>query len=91
MALTAITLAIQSAWLCAMVIDAIWTGILKRPDFLGDMSEIEISREIDNGRFWGNIELYTLIFILLGIIALYRIFSLVRCIRGSLSRSGTCR
>jgi hypothetical protein len=67
----------------SMVVKGLWTGVLEREDYLGATGDVRIVRITDPDWYWENIEFYTFVFVVLGLIATAIIWSLLKLLRYS--------
>jgi hypothetical protein len=75
-ALPGLFAAVPTLYFLRMVLSALWTGILKRQDYTGDMSDVIISRATDPDWYWGNVEFYGVVSAVLGTIVAAFLFPL---------------
>ena len=90
LALPGILLAGMTLVCLVIVLPALWTGVLERPDFLGGMENVRIVRTADPSWFWSNVEFYGFVSVVLGAITpvlflplAFRIAAVFRRIKGA--------
>ena len=69
-----------------IVLSAVWTSVLERPDFREETGDVRIFRATDPDWFWGNVEFYSILSIVLWMTAMVLVFPLAMQIAATLWR-----
>jgi hypothetical protein len=76
----------QALYFSRMVCRALVMRTFERPDFMGDMSIVRIAEAADPDWFWGNVEFYSVVSVILGAIAFAFLLPLAICVKNRFLR-----